>query len=107
MDQIIANYSASAWNDVVVAIEPVNEPADWSLDVNIIKDYYEFAYQELRTTANSDIVLAIHDAFEEVNWWNGYMPYPEYYNVILDHHAVCLLKQISVAITSYIANCLI
>ncbi|KAK9470427.1 glycoside hydrolase superfamily [Dipodascopsis tothii] len=87
LGSIIDKYSCSQWNDVVVAIQPVNEPANWALDIDQIKQYYETGYARLRAQDKSDIVLAIHDAFKDVSWWNGYMPYPEYTHVILDHHA--------------------
>ncbi|KAK7207203.1 Xog1 Exo-1,3-beta-glucanase [Myxozyma melibiosi] len=91
--QIVANviktYSASEWNDVVVAIQPVNEPlaSNGVIDINMVKDYYGYSYEQLRTESGSDIVLAIHDGFMGTTYWNDFMTYPDFYNVILDHHA--------------------
>ncbi|KAK9480146.1 glycoside hydrolase superfamily [Lipomyces japonicus] len=83
----IASYTSSQWNDVVVAIQPVNEPLGPILDRNKLQDYYQFSYNELHSNESSNIVLSIHDAFYDTASWNDYFPYPEYTDVILDHHA--------------------
>ncbi|KAK9465855.1 glycoside hydrolase superfamily [Lipomyces arxii] len=87
ISQIMATYAATQWNDVVVAIQPVNEPLGPRLDQQQIMDYYGYSYNALRVDAGSDIMLAIHDAFYDYSTWNGFMPYPEYFHVMLDHHA--------------------
>lgn len=91
----IATYSAPEWNDVVVAIQPVNEPlaSNGFVDINKVKEFYNYGYDVLRNDGQSDIVLAIHDAFMGMPYWNGYMSYPDYYNVILDHHSYQVFSQ--------------
>ncbi|KAK9451701.1 glycoside hydrolase superfamily [Limtongia smithiae] len=84
LDQIIATYSAFEWNDVIVAIQPVNEPLGTIMNMDLVRQYYQYAYSTLR--GNSDIVLAIHDAFQSPPAWNGFMTYPDYTHVILDTH---------------------
>ncbi|KAK9360597.1 glycoside hydrolase superfamily [Lipomyces starkeyi] len=87
MSTMIAKYAASEWNDVVVAIQPVNEPLGPVLDRTKIEAYYDFSYYKLRNVQGSDIALALHDAFYPTTSWNSFLQYPEFTHVILDHHA--------------------
>ncbi|KAK9461717.1 glycoside hydrolase superfamily [Lipomyces oligophaga] len=106
LDAAITRYSAAQWNDVVTAIQPVNEPLGTVLNDDEIRSFYLSAYSELRDTAGSDIVLAIHDAFLGMTSWNGFMTYPDYYNVILDHHSYQVFDQgqIAMDITAHVAS---
>jgi hypothetical protein len=41
----------------------------------------------------------IHDAFQPVSYWNGFMPYPEYEGVILDTH---IYEMFSVSVSIFL-----
>ncbi|KAI9841441.1 MAG: exo-1,3-beta-glucanase [Sclerophora amabilis] len=72
--------------DVVVAIELLNEPFGPDLDMDKLKQFYRDGYGKVR--GKSDTPVVIHDAFEEASYWNGFLT-PEddnAQNVILDHH---------------------
>ncbi|KAK9367058.1 glycoside hydrolase superfamily [Lipomyces kononenkoae] len=87
MEAMITRYAAPHWNDVVTAVQPVNEPLGPVLDRSKIEAYYDYSYYELRNVVDSDICLALHDAFYPQTSWNSFLQYPKYYHVILDHHA--------------------
>jgi len=76
-------YATSENNDVVTAIEALNEPLGPSLDINRIKQYWYDGWGTVRTV--SDIAVVIHDAFYDPAYWNGFMT-SGFNNVILDTH---------------------
>ena len=44
-------------------------------------------YIGLHCSGDSDnTIVMIHDAFQSISYWNGFMPYPQYQGVILDTH---------------------
>lgn len=56
---------------------------------NAVKPYYYQAYQTIRfagTSVANGIEIAIHDAFKGLSAWAGYMPAPQWQNVLLDTH---------------------
>jgi len=75
-------------NGTVVGIAVLNEPFPASLvdgGFPILRDYYQKAYHVIRKYLNHDYMVVIDGAF---TWdaWNGFMPKPEYQNVVLDLH---------------------
>lgn len=73
-------------SDVVTSIQLINEPANWGVDVNAIKQYYWDGFGNVRT-ANSETAVIIHDAFLGVSAWNGFMNTQSgANNIILDTH---------------------
>ncbi|TVY14753.1 Glucan 1,3-beta-glucosidase [Lachnellula arida] len=84
--------------DVVTAIELINEPANWGLDMDQLKEYYYNGWGNVRNTAG-DTAVVIHDAFLNIDsYWNGFMNAGSgVYNVILDTHVYQVFSQQEVA----------
>jgi glucan 1,3-beta-glucosidase len=79
-------YAVPAMQDVVVAIQFLNEPFLMHLDRNRVKNFYRDAYYNLRTI--SDTPAMLHDGFDNPEWMNGFLT-PQDNNaqgVIVDHH---------------------
>lgn len=85
LEQIAEMYGQEDYNNVVVAIELVNEPLGPVLNMDEIKQFYNNGWHTIRDTG-SDTGVVIHDAFQSYGYWDNYMPLPDYFNVILDHH---------------------
>ncbi len=84
--QLLANY-AQDWTDVVTAIELLNEPGSWTLDMDQVKQFYYNGWGDVRTD-NQYTVVVIHDAFLNIDsYWNGFMnPASGVNDVMLDTH---------------------
>jgi glucan 1,3-beta-glucosidase len=94
----LANRYASA-SDVVTSIELVNEPMGWSLNMNQVKQYYYDGWGTIRTH-NPDTAVVIHDAFQNINSWNGFMNGASgLNNVILDTHIYQIFSDAEVAMS--------
>lgn len=83
--RIAQSYGIEVWNDVVIGIELVNEPLGTVLDMDTLKQFYADGFDYVRN-GNSDTAVVIHDAFQDMNYWDGFMDLPTYWNVVLDHH---------------------
>ncbi|KAK9455335.1 glycoside hydrolase superfamily [Dipodascopsis uninucleata] len=103
---LMDTYAAPQWNDVIVAIQAVNEPLGPIYNLDLIKEYYLESYSYLRNDLQSDIGFSIHDAFFDPPSWNGFMDYPDYTHVILDHHAYQVFSpgELSRSIDEHIAT---
>jgi glucan 1,3-beta-glucosidase len=82
IQNLAQHYSGDS--DVVTAIELLNEPAGWALNLDGIKNFYNSGYQTVRANAG-DTVVCIHDAFQDFQSWNGFLSQPSG-NVMLDTH---------------------
>lgn len=83
--------------DVVTAIELLNEPANWGIDLGVIKQFYYDGWGNVRTFS-SDTAVVIHDAFLDPHSWNGFMGSGSGLNdVILDTHIYQIFSQAQVA----------
>ncbi|KAF8808109.1 exo-1,3-beta-glucanase [Phlegmacium glaucopus] len=77
---------------VVPVIAPLNEPAgfDGNQILAVTKQYWFDSYGNIRfpfgTSQQSDLVIMIHDAFQPLSSWNGFMPPSNFQGVILDTH---------------------
>lgn len=86
--QLMANkYARSEYNDVVAAIELVNEPLGPELDVNKIRKFYRDGFDRIRAVSGS-VTVIISDAFLSPNYWNGFLTPGDNnaQNVAIDHH---------------------
>lgn len=71
--------------DNLIGLELLNEPR-WDVPIDIIKGYYQEAYQAARKhLPKESVVVVIHDAFRSSEW-KSFMQEPAYSNVILDTH---------------------
>jgi glucan 1,3-beta-glucosidase len=79
-------YATSDMQDVVVAIQFLNEPFLLKLDPEMVKQFYRDAYYSLRDVSNTPAML--HDGFENPSWLNGFLTTQDNdaHNVIVDHH---------------------
>jgi glucan 1,3-beta-glucosidase len=73
--------------DVVTAIELLNEPGNWALNMEDVKAFYYNGWGNVRND-NGYTAVVIHDAFLDIqSYWNGFMNAQSGVNdVILDTH---------------------
>ena len=73
--------------DVVTAIELLNEPANWGIDMSQLKQFYYDGWGTIRDS-NPYTAVVMHDAFEDIqSYWNGFANAQSGLNdVILDTH---------------------
>ncbi|KAI3621768.1 glycoside hydrolase family 5 protein [Moniliophthora roreri] len=90
LKQIVATFQ----NETTVAdtIAPLNEPAGFfgQLILNVTKQYWLDSYQSIRypegDSTKSDLLVLIHDTFQGISYWNGFMSAPQYEGVGIDTH---------------------
>lgn len=78
----------------VPIIAPLNEPAgyDGSTMLSVVKQYWLDSYGNIRypeagSSTQSNTVELIHDAFQDLSYWNGFMTYANgYEGVAMDTH---------------------
>lgn len=86
LNTMTQKYAAPDYQDVVVAIELLNEPMSSELNFDTLKDFYQSGYDQVRAVSDTPVML--HDAFVPPSTWNGFLT-PEdndSSNVIVDHH---------------------
>ena len=86
LKQIEQKYATPEMQDVVIAIQFLNEPFLLKLDQNVVKQFYHDAYYNLRDISDTPAIL--HDGFENPSWLNGFLTKQDNdaRNVVLDHH---------------------
>ncbi|KAH0612250.1 uncharacterized protein H6S33_010302 [Morchella sextelata] len=77
-------YAQGSYNDVVTAIELLNEPLGPNLNMDKIRQYWYDGWGTVRDSS-PDVAVVIGDAFYDPNSWNGFMT-SGFNNVILDTH---------------------
>jgi glucan 1,3-beta-glucosidase len=80
----ISKYAQKQYQDVVIAIELLNEPLISSLDVNTVRSFYTKGYNLVRGVSDTPVML--HDGFLAPSAWNGFLGPSSAKNVIVDHH---------------------
>ncbi|KAI4166032.1 MAG: hypothetical protein LQ342_000463 [Letrouitia transgressa] len=91
--QLIANkYAQTSYQDVVVAIELINEPLATKLTggLNAVVQYYNDGYGNVRKISDTPVML--HDAFQNVSFFNSVLPPPQSAGVVIDHHEYQVFK---------------
>ncbi|RKP23897.1 glycoside hydrolase superfamily, partial [Syncephalis pseudoplumigaleata] len=83
--RLARTFSADEY-DNVVGIELVNEPAHWSLDMNVVRKYYEESIDMLREHMADEQSIVVADAFLPIHQWNDFMAKHRDDNLILDTH---------------------
>ncbi|KAF9741219.1 hypothetical protein PMIN06_009924 [Paraphaeosphaeria minitans] len=91
-------YAKKSMKDVVIAIQPLNEPFLVKLDDNMVKQFYRDSYYNLRLISN-DMPMMIHDGFERPSWMNNFLTPADNnaQNVIVDHHEYQIFNSFEVA----------
>jgi glucan 1,3-beta-glucosidase len=84
--KIEEKYAVPLMQDVVVAIQVLNEPFLLKLDKEMVKNFYRDAYYNLREISDTPVML--HDGFLDPAWMNGFLTPQDNgaKNVIVDHH---------------------
>jgi glucan 1,3-beta-glucosidase len=79
-------YAAEWMQDVVIAIQPLNEPRVSSLDSEMVKQFYRDSFYNLREVSNTPVML--HDGFLRPDWLNGFLSPSDNnaHGVVIDHH---------------------
>lgn len=91
LDAIQALAERYAQNvDVVTSVEALNEPmtvmGDAGVNLDTLKQFYYDSWGRLRQI-NFDTVLTLHDGFQDIDSWNGFMgPSSGVWNVMMDTH---------------------
>lgn len=79
-------------SSVVTTIAPLNEPAGyWGSDVmNVVRQFWYDSYGSIRfpygTSQQSNTLVLLHDAFQSLSYWNGFMTAPNWQGVAMDTH---------------------
>ncbi|KAH8110603.1 exo-beta-1,3-glucanase [Phellopilus nigrolimitatus] len=89
--------------NVVPVIAPLNEPAgyDGSDVLSVTRQYWLDSYGNIRfpfgSSQQSNTLVLIHDAFQSLSYWNGFMTAPDHQGVALDTHIYQVFSNSDVA----------
>ncbi|KAF2139792.1 glycoside hydrolase family 5 protein [Aplosporella prunicola CBS 121167] len=83
---VAAKYASAEFRDVVLGIELLNEPAGYTLDMNMVRQFYRNGWGEVREFG--DTVVILQDAFNDAASFNGWMTPADggVQGVAIDHH---------------------
>ncbi|KAI9730364.1 MAG: exo-1,3-beta-glucanase [Cirrosporium novae-zelandiae] len=104
IELIATKYASAQYQDVVVAIELLNEPLLVSLadadTGDVLKGFYDSGYELVRDVSDTPIML--HDAFKDADYWTGFlMPSDnDATHVIIDHHEYQVFTDEEVAMSA-------
>lgn len=81
-----SKYAIASMQDVVAAIQLLNEPVLGKYEPSFVKQFYRDAFYNLREA--SDTPAMLHDGFWDPAWLNGFLSPSDNnaQNVIVDHH---------------------
>lgn len=84
---LTAEFSKAEYAGAVEVIELLNEPASFlSGDIDpVVRQYYYDGFGRINAEQNT-ISTGLHDAFEDLSAWNGFMTAPDFQNVWMDVH---------------------
>ncbi|THH03835.1 hypothetical protein EW145_g5968 [Phellinidium pouzarii] len=91
--------------NVVSVIAPLNEPAgfDGADVLSVVKQYWYDSYGNIRfpfdSSQESNTLVLIHDAFQPLPYWSGFMPPPTFQGVALDTHIYQVFSDSDVALS--------
>jgi glucan 1,3-beta-glucosidase len=71
LETISAKYAQQQYQDVVVAIELLNEPLSAELNLDTLKQFYRDGFGQVRAVSDTPVVL--HDGFVPPSTWNGFL----------------------------------
>ena len=86
IQQIANKYARKEYQDVVVAIETLNEPLATSIagGSDTVVQFDKDAYGDIRAVSDTEVIL--HDAFQTGTFWNNVLSGSDASNVVIDHH---------------------
>lgn len=88
IDTIASKYAKEEYNDVVVAIQLLNEPLmDKLQNDDGLKEFYRQGFDKVREYG-SDVTVVLHDGFHKPYTWNGFLTPSDNdaQKVAVDHH---------------------
>ncbi|KAI9817151.1 MAG: exo-1,3-beta-glucanase [Pycnora praestabilis] len=87
LKQISDKYAQPEYDNLVVAIELLNEPLSSELDMEVVTQFYKDGFGDVRVNSNTTTVI-MHDAFEPATYWDNTLTPTNgnAYNVVVDHH---------------------
>ena len=71
LKKISDKYAAKKYQDVVVAIQLLNEPMSPKLNFETIQQFYRDGFGQVRDVSDTPVVL--HDGFVPPSNWNGFL----------------------------------
>ena len=71
LQEISEKYARAEYQDVVVAIELLNEPLPSKTDLGRLRQFYRDGYGKVRGTSDTPVVLS--DAFQSAAAWNEFL----------------------------------
>lgn len=79
-------YAAPSYQDVVVAIELLNEPlmSELAGGEGATRAYYWNGFQTVRSISSTSVI--IHDGFQNAAHWNGFLTGSGAAGAVIDHH---------------------
>ncbi|KAF2127961.1 glycoside hydrolase family 5 protein [Dothidotthia symphoricarpi CBS 119687] len=88
LQTISQKYAQTRYQDVIIGIELLNEPALYSdaLREDVLRQFYRDGYGQVRAVSDTPVIMS--DAFKAPNTWNGFLTPSDNnaQNVVLDHH---------------------
>lgn len=71
LETITQKYAQPSYQDVVVAIELLNEPLSSELNYDTLKQFYRDGFGQVRAVSDTPVML--HDGFNAPSTWNGFL----------------------------------
>jgi glucan 1,3-beta-glucosidase len=71
LETITQKYAKPEYQDVVVAIELLNEPLSFDLNFDELKQFYRNGFDQVRAVSDTPVML--HDGFVSPSTWNGFL----------------------------------
>ncbi|POS85368.1 hypothetical protein EPUL_003655 [Erysiphe pulchra] len=99
LNTISSKYARPEFQDVVVAIQLLNEPFTPKMDFEKVKQFYREGYNQVRAISETPVIL--HDGFALPSKWNGFLSVSDNnaQNVVVDHHEYQVFTNELVALT--------
>jgi glucan 1,3-beta-glucosidase len=100
MRMIADKYAAPSYQDVVVAIELLNEPlmSELAGGQGATRGYYQNGFSTVRGVSSTSVI--IHDGFQNAAQWNGFLTGQGAAGAILDHHEYQCFSNADVALST-------
>lgn len=98
-------FSKDQYAQSVVGIAPLNEPAGFvgGNVMDVIRQYWYDSYGNIRypfgSATQGPLLEVIHDAFQPLSSWSGFMSYPNFEGVAMDTHHYEIFSDAEVAMS--------
>lgn len=101
IQKIAEKYAQPKLQDVIIGIQLLNEPANWAVDMDVVRQFYRDGYGIVREVSDTPIIFS--DAFLPPATFNGFLTPSDNnaQNVIVDHHEYQMFSNDFVAMEQY------